>query len=77
MGAVHRAIRRVLGKRGWLSSGGEAEFEDLGLERPALYEIVVLVGIKTISNYVTHIAGTEVDEPFQQSFRRLSETTVP
>jgi AhpD family alkylhydroperoxidase len=61
-----RATRRILGKRGWLSNADEAEFSDLGLERPELYEIISLAGIKTISNYVNHIAGTEVDEPFQQ-----------
>ena len=64
--ALVRATRRILGKRGWLSEGDEAEFDDLGLGRPELYEIVTLVGIKTISNYVNHIAQTEVDEPFQQ-----------
>jgi AhpD family alkylhydroperoxidase len=64
--ALVRATRRVLGKRGWLSDVDEAEFEDLGLGRPALYEIVTLVGIKTISNYVNHIAETEIDEPFRQ-----------
>jgi AhpD family alkylhydroperoxidase len=61
-----RATRRILGKRGWLSDTDETEFADLGLERPELYEIVGLVGIKTISNYVNHIAGTEIDEPFRQ-----------
>lgn len=61
-----RATRRILGKRGWLSDADEAELADLGLERPALYEIVTLIGIKTISNYVNHIAGTEVDDVFQQ-----------
>jgi len=61
-----QATRRILGKRGWLSDADEAEFADLGLERPELYEIIALAGIKTISNYVNHIAGTEVDAPFQQ-----------
>lgn len=61
-----QATRRILGKRGWLSDTDEAEFADLGLERPALYEIITLAGIKTMSNYVNHIAGTEVDELFQQ-----------
>ena len=61
-----RATRRILGKRGWLSDADEAELADLGLERPALYEIVTLIGTKTISNYVNHIAGTEVDDVFQQ-----------
>ena len=61
-----RATRCILGKRGWLSNADEAEFSDLELERPELYEIISLAGIKTISNYVNHIAGTEVDAPFQQ-----------
>ena len=60
-----RATRRILGKRGWLSDVDETEFSELGLGRPALYEIIALAGIKTISNYVNHIAGTEVDPPFQ------------
>jgi len=61
-----RATRRLLGKRGWLSDADESEFADLGLGRPALYEIITLIGLKTISNYVNHIAGTEVDDVFQQ-----------
>lgn len=61
-----RATRRILGKRGWLSDEDEAEFSDLDLDRPELYEIIALIGLKTISNYVNHIAETEVDEPFQQ-----------
>jgi uncharacterized peroxidase-related enzyme len=64
--ALVRASRRLLGKRGWLSDTDEEEFADLGLERPELYEIITLIGIKTMSNYVNHIAETEVDEPFQQ-----------
>ncbi len=61
-----RATRRILGKRGWLSDADESEFDDLGLGRAELYEIIALTGIKTISNYVNHVAGTEVDEAFQQ-----------
>lgn len=63
--ALVRATRRILGKRGWLSDADESEFTDLGLGRPELYEIITLVGIKTMSNYVNHIAETDVDEPFR------------
>ena len=63
--ALVRATRRILGKRGWLSGVDEEEFADLGLGRDVLYEIIALIGLKTISNYVNHIAGTEVDPPFQ------------
>lgn len=61
-----QATRRILGKRGWLSDVDESEFEDLGLGRPEFYEIIALVGIKTMSNYVNHIAETKLDEPFRQ-----------
>jgi AhpD family alkylhydroperoxidase len=61
-----RATRRILGKRGWLSGVDESEFADLGLGRPELYEIIAFAGVKTISNYVNHVADTEVDAPFQQ-----------
>lgn len=62
--ALIQATRRVLGKRGWLNDGDLAEFEDLDLGRDVIYEIVGLVGIKTISNYVNHIGQTEVDPQF-------------
>ena len=61
-----QATRRILEKRGWLSDVDESEFEDLGLGRPEFYEIIALIGIKTMSNYVNHIAETKLDEPFRQ-----------
>jgi hypothetical protein len=51
--------------RGWL---GRPDLERLaaeGIGLPQLYEIVALVGLKTISNYVNHIAHTEIDEAFR------------
>ena len=60
-----RATRRIMGKRGWLGDNDLDEFDDAGLRRDALYEIVALVGIKTISNYVNHIGHTEVAPQFQ------------
>jgi uncharacterized peroxidase-related enzyme len=63
--ALVQAARRVIGKRGWLSDDDRADLEACGIDRGALYEIVGLVGIKTISNFVNHIAGTEVDAAFQ------------
>jgi len=59
------AARRILGKRGWLSADDLAEFEAQGIDRGQVYEIVALIGIKTISNYVNHIAHTEIDVQFK------------
>ena len=57
--------RRILGKRGWLSADDLAEFEAQDIDRGQVYEIVALIGIKTISNFVNHIAHTEIDPQFQ------------
>ena len=59
------ATRRILDKRGWLDDADLAESEALGIDRGQLYEIIALIGIKTISNYVNHIAHTEIDVQFK------------
>ena len=58
------AARRILGKRGWLNEDDLAEFEAQDIDRGQIYEIVALIGIKTISNFVNHIAHTEIDQQF-------------
>ena len=60
-----RATKRLLGKRGWLNETDREEFEAAGLSTAELYEIVGLIGVKTISNYVNHLADTPVDPQFQ------------
>ena len=62
--ALVKATRLVLEKHGWLDADNLEELEAAGVDRAELYEIVALVGLKTISNYVNHIAGTEVDPQF-------------
>ena len=59
------ASRRILGKRGWLSDEDIEEFESQGITRGQLYEIVALIALKTISNYVNHMAHTEIDPQFR------------
>jgi len=61
-----QATRRILGKRGWLSAMDQEALAADGIERAVLYEIVGLIGVKTISNYVNHIAGTDVDDAFRE-----------
>ncbi len=64
VGKVVRASRVVLEKKGWLESADLKELEQQGLNRAQLYEIVALIGLKTISNYVNHMAHTPVDAQF-------------
>ncbi len=62
--ALVRATRKVLSKRGWLNGTDLEALETEGVSQGELYEIIALVAIKTISNYVNHIAQTEVDPQF-------------
>lgn len=62
--AVVSATWQVLDARGWLSASDLTALEAEGIERAQLYEVVALVGLKTISNYVNHIAHTPIDPQF-------------
>ncbi len=58
------AAWHVLDTRGWLGGFDLASLEADCIDRGQLYEIVALVGLKTISNFVNHIAQTPIDEAF-------------
>jgi AhpD family alkylhydroperoxidase len=59
--ALVHATRLVLDKQGWLSEEDRAALQEQGLGTAELYEINALIGAKIFSNYVNHIAQTEVD----------------
>ncbi len=73
--------RQVLERRGWLSDEALQALEVQGLGRAALYEIIALIGVKTIMNYINHLAHTPVDEVFRPvtertAYRRLVESVT-
>ena len=59
--SVVSATWQVLDTRGWLGPSDLSSLEAEGIDRAQLYEVVALVGLKTISNYVNHIAHTPID----------------
>ena len=62
---VVKATRRVLEQRGWLDEDDLAQLAADGIDREKLFEVVAFVALKTLSNYVNHVAGTEVDPEFR------------
>ncbi len=46
---------RVMKKHGWLDDRDMNEFEQIGIERNQIYEIIAFIAVKTISNYINHI----------------------
>jgi len=63
--ALVSATRLILEKRGWLNADELQSLFAEGIDRAQVYEIIVLIGLKTISNYINHIAHTEVDRQFK------------
>ena len=59
-----RATKLILENRGWIDPEEIIRFEQQGIDRVKLYEIIAFIGLKTISNYINHIAETPIDEEF-------------
>jgi len=59
--AVVGAVRLLQEKQGFLSDEDVKSLEGQGVDRVQLYELIALIGLKTITNYVNHIAHTELD----------------
>ncbi len=63
--AIVEAARTLLEQRGWLGDAELRALEKKGVGRAKLYEVIAFIGLKTISNYVNHIAHTPIDDAFQ------------
>jgi alkylhydroperoxidase family enzyme len=55
----------VVEARGWVGEAEMAAFVEAGYGPRQVLEVVLGVGMKTLSNYTNHIAGTELDGLFQ------------
>ncbi|HKL77936.1 MAG TPA: carboxymuconolactone decarboxylase family protein [Gammaproteobacteria bacterium] len=62
--ALRRFTRAVVATRGWPGDDELAAFAEAGFSRDQALEVVLGVGMKTLSNYTNHLAGTPVDEAF-------------
>ncbi len=56
--------RRIMEKKGWLNERDLNELEGSGIDRQQVYEIVALIGLKTITNYVNHLSHIKIDPQF-------------
>jgi len=62
---IVETTRLILQKRGWLTAEELRNVEGKGISKTRLYEIIAYIGLKTITNYINHIAHTPVDAQFQ------------
>jgi len=64
LATVFDATSLLLEKQGWLSEEDLSKFSEKGLDKPKIFELIALIAMKTITNYVNHINKTEVDKEF-------------
>jgi len=69
--ALARFTRSLVQERGWASPDELHAFLSAGFTKAQAMEVVLGIGLKTISNYVNHLGATPVDDAFQaQSWSR-------
>ena len=62
--ALRTFATQVVDQRGFVSDGQVRSFLDAGYTKAQVLEVLVGVGMKTLSNYTNHIAKTELDAAF-------------
>jgi uncharacterized peroxidase-related enzyme len=63
--ALRAFTSAIVERRGWIKQSELQRFLDAGYRREQLFEVVVGVAMKTLSNYTNHIAGTPLDPQLQ------------
>lgn len=61
---IRRFTATVVASRGWPSDAETEAFLNAGYGKQQVLEVVLGVGIKTLSNYTNHIAHTPLDRAF-------------
>jgi len=62
--ALRLMTREVVNSRGWPNEEIVKQFYDAGFSHAQALEVILGVAMKTLSNYINHLADTSVDEQF-------------
>ena len=62
--ALRTFTKILVEKRGWAPEEDVEAFLSAGFEPQQVLEVVLGVGLKTLSNYTNHLASTPIDEAF-------------
>lgn len=63
--ALRRLAAAITQTRGWPDEAIVRHFLDVGYTQEQVLEVILGVTMKTLSNYVNHMAGTPLDEAFK------------
>jgi uncharacterized peroxidase-related enzyme len=73
LAALRLVAERLVRQRGALSPTEQQDFVDAGYTRGQLLEVIGWVAIKTLTNYVNHVAETPVDDQWLGQAWSVSE----
>jgi len=63
--ALRKFTQSVVITRGWVHESEVSTLLDEGYTRAQVLEVILGVGLKTLSNYTNHLVATELDAAFQ------------
>lgn len=63
--AFRKFVQTITDKRGLVSEGEKVAFLEAGYTEQNILEVILVVGMKTLSNYTNHIAETPLDSAFE------------
>lgn len=72
--ALRRFAVEVVTTRGWPSDEAKAAFHDAGYSEAQVLEVILGVGMKTLSNYTNHAADTPLDGAFSDAAWEAAST---
>ncbi len=62
--ALTLATRLLIVKKGCLTSKITQDLENQGIDRRQVFEIIAIIALETLANYIDHITAPKVDEQF-------------
>jgi len=62
--SLRRLTTEIVQSRGWPGEQTVSDFLAAGYSESQMLEVVLGIGMKTLSNYTNHLAGTELDPAF-------------
>ncbi len=62
--ALRQFAETLVDRRGWLSPGDLEKFIGAGFTRAQVFEVILGVALKTLTNYANHVAKPAVNEQF-------------
>lgn len=74
--ALRAFTTTVVQSRGWPSQESIEQFLEAGYGETQVFEVILGIGMKTLSNYVNHIAQTPLDDQFAAAAWSSSDERV-